>query len=321
MAIVTNAFSSYDAKGVRESLADAIYNITPYDTPILSMIGKESVSAVQFDWQTDTLPSVTMNKQLEGDQLSRSSVTATTRVINTCQISWRDATVTETNDKTKAAGRKSEMAYQMVRAARALKRDIETVIGGNQGRAAGAVGTARQTRSLESWINTNVSTNGGTLGTDTTARTDGTARSLTETLLKNVLLTGYGNGMEAKYLICGPAAKQIVSAFAGRGTTSTPLSIQPENTGKIVASATLYESDFGTLTVLPDRFVAFRTSAPTSRTAFLIDPEMLAACYLREFETYELGRIGDATTKYIVAEWGLKVKNEAGIGAIFDLTP
>ena len=48
MTVPTNTYSRYGAIGVREDLADVIYDISPTDTPIMSSIGKS-----YRDWETD----------------------------------------------------------------------------------------------------------------------------------------------------------------------------------------------------------------------------------------------------------------------------
>ena len=55
MAAVTNTFISSSAVGNREDLTNAIYNISPFDTPFISMIGRVDVEGVTHEWQTDSL--------------------------------------------------------------------------------------------------------------------------------------------------------------------------------------------------------------------------------------------------------------------------
>ena len=128
MAKVTNAFDTYTATSDREQLSDIIYNISPMSTPFMSSIGKTNVRNVQFDWQTEALPTASGTGQLEGFELSRAASTATVREVNYCQISSRDATVTGTQNASDAAGKKSEMAHQLAVMAKALKRDMETAL-------------------------------------------------------------------------------------------------------------------------------------------------------------------------------------------------
>ena len=48
MAIVTNTFTTFDAKGIREDLSNIITNIAPEDVPYQSNIGRESISNSLF---------------------------------------------------------------------------------------------------------------------------------------------------------------------------------------------------------------------------------------------------------------------------------
>ena len=71
MPKVTNAFTTYQAKGNREDLADAIFNIDPVDTVFISMSQTRSLKNVMFDWQTEKLPTVDPNNNdVEGKAAS-----------------------------------------------------------------------------------------------------------------------------------------------------------------------------------------------------------------------------------------------------------
>ena len=48
---------SYDLTGKQLSFANWISNLSPTDTPFVSMTGKESIGQTLFQWQTDTLVS------------------------------------------------------------------------------------------------------------------------------------------------------------------------------------------------------------------------------------------------------------------------
>ena len=99
MAIVTNTFTTFDAKGIREDLSNVITNIAPEETPYMSNIGRESVSNSLYEWQTDTLASAAANKQLEGDDVtSFDSVTATVRMQNYAQISRKTIVLSATEE-------------------------------------------------------------------------------------------------------------------------------------------------------------------------------------------------------------------------------
>jgi hypothetical protein len=311
VAKVTNAFDTYTAKGNREDLSNIIYNISPTDTPIMSSIGRRNISNVTFDWQTEALPSVdTANAYEEGFELSRTAATATVRVSNIAQISKRDATVTGSQQAANAAGKADEMARQMSISAKALKRDMESILSQNQAKVVGNASTARKTRALEHWLTTNVSrgATGAAAVSDTAVMTDGTQRAFTEALLKTVLQTAYTNGAEPSVIVVGPVNKVKLSDFTGRSQARQNVSATT-----IQQAVSVYASDFGDVKVVPSRFTR-------ERTALLLDPEYAKVAFYRNFQQTEIAKIGDADTRMLTAEWGLEVSNEAAHAAIFDLT-
>ena len=308
MAKVQNAFDTYDATADREDLSNIIYNISPMQTPFMSSIGTRNVNNVIFEWQTENLPTPSGAGQLEGFNLTRAASTATARVKNACQISYRDATVTGSQEASDAAGKKSEMAHQLAIMAKALKRDMEEALCQNNAKEEGDATTARQTRSFEAWISSNASRGAsGAAGTDTTAATDGTLRDLTEDLLKDVLEDMFQNGAEPNLAICGPHNKQVISGFTGRSQAR-----QFVDANTVEASVAIYSSDFGELKIVP-------SNRSRERSLLLVDPEFAKVSYLRNFETIDIATIGDAETKMIVAEYGLEVSNEAAHGVVADL--
>jgi len=313
MAAVTNAYLTYDATAIREDLSDIIYNIDPFDTPLMTMSGRRNVSNVTYDWQEDALPSVdTSNAEVEGFELARAASVATVRRSNVCQISYKDATVSATQNKVNNAGKRKEMAYQMALQGKALKRDMESILFGTvQVLDAGALATARNTRPIENWIDTNSSR--GATGVDpviatNTAVVDGTQRAITEILLKDVIKQCYDNGAEPNAVICGSWVKQVISGFAGRTSARQMISAK-----KIVAAVTMYASDFGDFKILPSRWIR-------ARTALLVDPAYLTVAYLPKFVRTPIGTIGDATTEMIISEYGLQVGHSGAHGVVADLS-
>ena len=183
----------------------------------------------------------------------------------------------------------------------------------NQGRSAGTSTTARKLGSLLSWIKTNSDVGSGgadpaTIGVST--RTDGTQRTFTETLLKTVVAEVFTSGGSPKILMVGAAGKQKVSSFAG---IAAQRYMAPGNTPTtIIGAADVYMSDFGTMSVVPNRFMR-------ARDALILDPEYAALAYLRPFQTNDLAKTGDSENTQLLAEVTLEVKNEAAHGIIADL--
>jgi len=319
MTIVANTFLTFDAKGIREELSDVIYQISPEDTPFISMAGKEKVGNTLYEWQTDELGAVdTTNAHLEGDDIaSFSAVTATARVGNYAQISRKTLIISGTEEVVRKAGRRSELAYQTAQRGKELKRDMEAIALHNIGGDAGNSTTARDTATMGAWLKTNVDkhatgTNPSyTAGVPSTARTDGTQRAFTETILKSVISSMWTEGGTLKQLFVGPYNKGVVSNFDGIATTNFDLS-RPRPAA-IIASADVYVSDFGVLSVLPNRF-------QRERDAWFLDFEFISIAHVRPFRVTKLAKTGDAEKRLMLLEWGLKVKQEAALGLAADLS-
>ena len=307
-------YTAHTAIGQREDLTDIIYDISPTETPFMSSIGKTKATAVYHEWQTDSLAAATTaNAAVEGADATSATLSPTVRLGNYTQIVQKTVQVSGTLDAVNKAGRKSEKAYQLAKASAELKRDLETILLSNQGRSAGSSTVARKMGSLLSWIKTNSDFGSGgadpaTIGVST--RTDGTQRTFTEALLRTVVAEVYQSGGSPKILMVGASGKQKVSTFAG---IAAQRYMAPSNTPTtIVGAADVYMSDFGTMSVVPNRFMRVRE-------ALVLDPEYAALAYLRPFQTNELAKTGDSENTQLLAEVTLEVKNEAAHGIIADL--
>jgi hypothetical protein len=317
MAIVTNTFTTFDAKGIREDLSNIITNIAPEETPYMSNIGRESISNSLFEWQTDTLASAAANKQLEGDDVtSFDSVTATVRLQNYAQISRKTIVLSATEETVNKAGRRSELAYQIAKRSAELKRDQEFSMLNGAVAAAGNTTTARGTASLQAFIKTNydMQTNGANptyTTVPTGARSDGNVRTFTETILKNVIQQVWTSGGTPKILMTGPVNKQRVSGFSG--IASSRFNIDGgARPATIIGAADIYVSDFGNVQVVPNRF-------QRERDAFVIDPDYAKVTTLRPYQQVELAKTGDAEKRMLIVEWGHKVLAENAHGIAADL--
>ena len=315
MAIVANTFTTFDAKGIREALSSTIASISPEETPFQSNVGSESVSNTFFEWQTDELASTSTTPVISGDDVASFDATAaTTRLGNYTQIRRRSYIIADNLSAVDTAGRADEVAYQVAKRGKEIKRDVEAVLLANNARVAGGTGTAPETAGLPAWIASNIneaSDATAATGDGTDARTDGTQRDFTEAMLKDVMQQTWDAGGNPSILMVGGHNKQAVSGFAG--IAAQRYMAPSEGPTTIIGAADVYMSDFGTLTVVPNRF-------QRSRDAFVLDPEYASVCYLRPIQQVDLARTGDATKGMLICEFGTKVSQEKGHGAIYDLT-
>ena len=293
MTIIANTFTSFDAKGIREELANVISNIAPEETPFTSNVGSENVSNTFFEWQVDDLANVDVTPVIDGDDVASFAD----------NLGFQDL-----------AGRNDEVAYQLAKRGKEIKRDLETIYTGNTARSAGSASSGRVTAGLGAWVATNVNKAGD--GTNPTAvdgsdaRNDGTKRDFTEPMLKDVMQLAYKQGGNPSMLMVGPYNKTVVSGFAGIAAQRYQAPTDGPTT--IIGAADVYLSDFGALTVVPNRF-------SRERDAWCLDTEFASIATLRPIQAVDLAKTGDAEKKMLICETGLKVSNEKAHGLIADL--
>ena len=322
MAAITNTFRTANAVGNREQLSDVVSRIDPEDTPIYSMIPKESISGTHPEWETLTLDAPASNIQEEGDDFSFQAITAPTRVGNYTQILNKRWIISETQEAVDDAGQVQKMKYQKLKKGVELRKDVEFSIVSN---TASVAGSTRQSGSLPSWLTSNVSRNSGSNGGFssgsglTVAETLGTQRAFTKTLLDTVAQSCYVNGGNVKSLVVSPYVKSVFVTFMSDSNVASFRYVTDNGSqNSIVANADVYEGPFGKLMVMPNRVMA--TSATTARRAFLIDTEMISWIWLRKIQSVnDLAKTGDANKAALVGEGCLKVKNQQGLGVVADL--
>jgi hypothetical protein len=314
MAKVTNAFTTYGAVANREDLSNAIYNIDPFDTPIMSMARRRNVKNRTFDWQSEFLPTVDPNNaQHEGFVNVNAAAQPTIRLTNVCQISKRDATVSGSQEASDAAGKGSEMAHQMAMKSKVLKSDMEVIMSSRQARVDGddSVPTARKTEAICHWIARAVDKNSvagaavvgvssglPAVATDAFAAVAGGSQvAMTEVLVGDAMQNAYNNGASPSIMIVPPAIKRTVSTFQGRNSTQVMV-----GKTEVVATVDVIATDFGRIKVMPSRWI------PTD-TSLLLDPNYLAVAFFRNFRQYPLAKTGDAETRMILAEYGVEMRN------------
>ena len=291
-------FKTYDATAIREDLSDVIYDISPTDTPFMSSIaGKGSVSNTLFEWQTDALAAAVINNyHVEGAAAGTAATTATTRLTNQTQISKKVVEVTGTHETVNNAGKKSEMAHQLAKASKEIKRDMEGSLLADNAAATGDATTARETRGAAHFITTNV----------TDAGTSGTHAAVVEADILAVAESTWNAGGEPSTILLGATNKKLVTAMSGRADAIR--SVADGNT-TIQNAVDVYVSDFGTFNIQLDRFC-------DQDVVYFLDHDMWSVDYLRDFQTVDIAKEGDSEKKMLLVEYGLRCGNEAANGKI-----
>lgn len=326
---VGNVYTTFDAAGnatgakdigIRESLADKIYMISPTETPFLTMCRKVKAEATYEEWLIDELAAaVDTNAAVEGDEATVDALTPGERVGNRCQILDKAFGVSGTLEAVKKAGRAKEMAYQLSKKAAELKRDLEMSLLANNTSVAGPEGTAREMGGFPAWFETNVDfdgggANGGFAAGTVTARTNGAARAFAESMVTSMMQSAWDEGGMPSTLLLGAKQRGVFSGFQGIATDVKTEAAQK----KIIATADVYVSDFGTLRVVADRYI--RKVGGVDYDVFGVDPNYVEVAELRTFRQHELAKTGDSDRRQLLWEGTLKVLNEAAHFLITDLS-
>lgn len=320
MAQPTNEVTTYGMIGIREDLEDLIYDVSPTQTPALSSFRRTKATQTKHEWQTDVLAAPEVNAQIEGDDAVFIARSPTSRIGNYTQISNKPIVVSGTSRAVRTAGRKDELGYQLMKAAKELKRDMELAITSNTASSAGnnSGPAARYSAGLGAWIYTNqiaLGTGGaGPAAPDGThTRTDGsTTVAITEANFKQALSDIYTAGGEPDCVLCSPNNKQTFSSFSGNNATRF-VQFDKKKGQELFAAYDVYVSDFGQVSIVPDRF-------QRGRDVFVLDTDYWKVAYLRPFFTKDLAPTGDADKKSLLVEWALEASNEQSSGGIFDTT-
>lgn len=319
MAVNSAALETYDSKTIREELSDAENMISPTETPFLSSIAKkDSCANTKCEWPVVELGSVDTNNAVpEGeDTPSVDSPVVALRMVNYTQIMDKVVKVTDTSQRVDGAAKVEKLAKQISYKLKELKRDKETALLANAAAVPGAAvgATTRKMAGFEAFIITNASRgasgaaptlSGTTDGYPNAAHTPGTARAITEDIVNTVIQSCWTQGGEVKYGIVGPSTKRTISkTFNGYATK-----YKDADAKKLINAIDVYESDFGQIQIVPNRF-------SNAASMLFIDPEFVSICELQPTRQLELARTGHTENRLIQWEGTLQVGNQKACGIV-----
>lgn len=316
------ATKTFDITTMAEDIEDVIYNISPMDTWAFTNFKKKKASNRYHQWVTDALATPAANSQLEGDDASYTTAVTHTVYGNYTNISRKTVEVSGTADAVKQYGLAEKFAYEIAKVGKELKRDIETMLLGNQASTAGAKASARVSAGLECMISGNrtlsaatdtTGTTPGFSGTTWAAPTDGTTASLTETVMQTALQAAWTDGGDPSVILCGPALKRQIAGFAGANKFAgfyNPK--QGASQGMVIGGVDVYISDFGEHKIMLSRYCR-------SRTLFALDPDYVSMAWLRPIKYEALAKVGDGSRGMLIGEWTLVCDNPDAHAKVQDL--
>ena len=217
------------------------------------------------------------------------------------QILQKTFQVSATADAVKAYGRAKETAYQLSKALKEIKKDVEyAFVGASNATVVGNATTAREMASADQLIDSSVTVDAGSGSTD----------PMTEAKLLDVMEAVYGAGGEPSVMMVKPADSLIIAGFTGASGRSREFNDGNKTLTNVV---NLYVSPFGEYKVVLNRH-------QMTTHAFMLDPSMWRTASLRPFARTLLAKTGDSDTHMVVGELGLMHKNPKGSGQLNGLS-
>ena len=318
MATVSGQLKDASVNGKPRDLMDVVYNISPTDTPVLTMAGRTDASQTLHEWQTEVLAAPAANAQLEGADISTFAEITTTELSNKTQILSKAINVSGTAQAIKQAGIDKQYAHQMAMRSKELKKDLEFALLSNQLAAAEGGGQGRKMAGLPTWLwdNYDVGSGGAAPVYGSSAAVAGTKRAITAALVTGMLTDIYEAGGNPDRIMAAPEIRvKLSSVLRGSGDNQ----IEWADKKKAYSVVDVFVSDFGAVRLIPNRVQAGVTYSADA--AFFIDPEYWKVAYLRGFREETLSKTGDSMKGFINVEATLQASNPASSGMIADLDP
>jgi hypothetical protein len=325
------AFDGSDLKSgvAREDLLEQITNISPYDTPFVSQAPKVGCKHIYHQWLIDTLASqaaLALTGAVEGADWAHETTTAASRVFNVTMILRKDIGLSESQRAVDTAGFADQYAYEVQKATKELAVRLETSVFASLTTATGASGTARIMKGLQSFIVTNTAF----AGTNGSAGAGGASNDGVVTVgdFNDMLNAIYSAGGNPEQVYVSPKVKRQVSAFTVPGAAAgTPHARNIAAVDrKLIGAIDFYDSDFGLIQIVLDRWVpestnAVGVTATASATAtggqmFFLSRAINRLAWLRPVHHELVGKRGDSVAGLVVGEVTLEVLAENANGRI-----
>lgn len=280
-------------KTMIEDVTSLITNVSYSTTPFLSSLAESQATNTLHSWLTDSYASSADNAQIEGNDMSFTDATVPSRSPNIVQLFQKDVRVSNTEQRVAHYGMADPYTYQLNKKLVEMARDMEkALVAGTT--ASGSSGVARRMNGAIALITTNK-----------TARNSGT--SLSETEFNDILQGIYDSGTDISVdkAFTGASLKRVISGYTAGSTKFTN-----SDGNKLYNTFSVYESDFGVVTVYLEREVP---TTAGNKGILLVDSSKWRIAYLTDGRPQHipLATIGSAKRGMLEAEATLEALNEA----------
>ena len=283
---------TYDDTGRREDLLDVIGDVSPDETPLLTLFGTSAAKGTLHEWMKHNISRPTsVSTDVEGADTTFSDLTQPIRVVNITQIIKQPIRVSRTERRVNVAAMGDPWAFQKADNLRQLKLKMEFAVL-NAAKASGASGSARQMDGINAFISTN-----------NTARNSGTSYSEDE--LNDMVGDVWANVDPDKVfdmLLCTFKIKQKIAGFGGNSTRYIDASER-----RLIKDVLVYDSAGGSHRIFAHKDV--ENTAGTT-TVYGLREDLWKVAYLDKPMFEELAKTGDSDKGHWVTEFTLESLEE-----------
>ena len=304
----------------REDLHDAITQLAPSETPVLSSAEKFKANATYVEWGVDKLSAPTTTAVAEGADVSNfddkfENVARLGNYVHKLRRSYR---VSDLQQAVSSVG-PQDIARAELKAVKELKRDAEAALIGTQDRAAeNGAGTAYTMRGLGDWLDSS-----GPSDVPAAYRTPAdsihTSGTFTETILNRMVTSIYrvSGVTNSLTLVADTALRRAITDFA-RADTITGAVRQNDNSylnNMIKLAVGVYQSDHGLVTIV-DMNPDCSPDTTNKDVGYLVNPEYYAVGELISLGSTRLPNLGGGERGYVDWTGTLKVSHPGAHGVV-----
>jgi len=279
---------TYQDTSRREDLMDVLADVSPDETPLLTLFGTSTARGTLHEWvQYSISRPASVSSSAEGADPTFADLTAPSRATNNTHIIQQPVQVSRTERRVNVAAIGDPWAFQKADALRQLKLKMEYAIL-NSTRASGSSGVARTMTGIDAFITSVV-----------TARASGT--SFSEQELNDMTADAYSTVSADKIfdmVLCTVKIKQAIAGFSGNSTRYIDASER-----RLVKDVLVYDSAVGSHRIMHHRDV---NNVAGTTTVYGLREELHKVAYLDKPMFEVLGKTGDADKGMWVTEFTLE---------------
>lgn len=276
---------TYQDPGRREDLLDVLADVSPDETPLLTLFGTSTAKGTLHEWLKYNVSRPTsVSADIEGADTTFADLTAPSRTNNITQIIKQPIRVSRTERQVNVAAVGDPFAFQKTDALRQMKMKMEYALL-NAVKASGSSGVARQMDGIDAFISSVV-----------TARNSGT--SFSEQELNDMTADAYTAVRADKVfdtVLCTVKIKQAIAGFSGNSTRYIDAKER-----RLTKDILVYDSAVGSHKIMHHRDVR---NVAGSTTVYGLREDMHKVAYLDQPAFEELAKVGDSDRGHWVVEF------------------